>query len=1207
MKATIMNHAIQSRIVPSKSKRGQVSNLRGVRYGPVVCLAAWLCLCHPVHPQTPLPDDFNPGANETVHAFAVQADGKILVGGTFTALGGQTRNYIGRLNADGSLDSSFNPGAGDISDYFPSVNSLVVQAEGEILVGGNFTTLGGQTRTNIGRLNADGSLDGSFNPGADGEVYCLAVQADGKILVGGTFTTLGGQTRTNIGRLNADGSLDNSFNPGAVGVPYPNPSVNSLAVQADGKILAGGYFSTLGGQMHNSIGRLNADGSLDSSFNTEADREVNCLAVQADGKILVGGWFTTLGGQPCNSIGRLNADGSLDSSFNPGANGRVVSLAVQADGKILVGGWFTTLGGQTRGCVGRLNADGSLESSFNPGADSDVNSLAVQANGEIVVGGFFSTVGGQTRANIARLNNTGPATQSLGYDGSTITWLRGSSSPEVWRVTFDLSTNSSTWQALGPGSRVPGTGWQLVNVSLPPGGTIRARGYATGGDSDGSGWFVEAYWGSLVVVTQPTSRTNDAQTTAAFAVVAGGTGPLGYQWLKNGAPLANAGSVSGALTPTLTLSNLLKPDAAQYAVVITNALGSLTSRVVTLTVNDPAITAQPASQNTQLGQTATLSVTTAGTQPLTYQWLKDGAVQAQDTTSALTLTNLQGADTGNYSVVVSNVYGTLTSAVAVLTVNLAPLDGSFNAGMVAAFRDLTQVSSLAVQADERVLMAGDFDMLAGQTRSSIGRLNADGSLDSKFNPGAGGLHRVLSCLAVQADGKILVGGPQFPGPGGQVWTNLFRLNADGTLDESFNPAADNGVNSLALLADGKILVGGYFSTLVGQARTSLGLLNADGSLDSTFNPGAVGGLNPYPSVNSLAVQADGKILVGGSFDLLAGQTRTNIGRLNADGSLDSSFNAGADGGVYSLALQADGKIVVGGNFTTLDGQTRTNIGRLNADGSLDSSFNPGAGGVLYPWPYPYASVNSLAVQTDAKILVGGNFDMLGGQMRNSIGRLNADGSLDSTFSPEANGPVNSLAVQADGKILVGGGFYLLGGQMRDYIARLNNTGPATQSLSYNGSTLTWLRGGTSPEVWRTTFDFSTNAVDWVSLGAGTRIGTGWQLTNTSLPSTTGTIRARGFVPGGGNNPWFMESTLLVGVPTSPPVILTSDGYFGFGANGFGFNISAAAGRTIVVEASANLLNWAPVATNLIGSGPFYFSDPGTGALPARFYRARSAP
>jgi uncharacterized delta-60 repeat protein len=456
----------------------------------------WLAMAFSAHAlalaalaQSPLPDSFNPGAYGLVDSLAVQADGKILVGGGFTTLGGQSRTNIGRLNADGTLDTSFNPGADG-----PYVFSLAVQADGRILVGGFFTTLGGQTRIHIGRLNADGTLDTSFNPGAGGVpnpyVNSLAVQADGKILVGGNFSTLGGQSRRNIGRLNADGTVDPTFNPGA------DRPVISMAVQADGRILMGGLFHMLGGQSRTNIGRLNADGTLDTSFNPGTDGPyVYSLAVQADGRILVGGNFSTLGGQSRNSIGRLNADGTLDPSFDPGAGGVtypfVYSLALQVDGRILVGGAFTTLGGQSRNTIGRLNADGTLDPSFNPGTDGGVFSLAVQADGRILVGGGLSTLGGQSRTNIGRLYNTGPATQSLTFDGSTLTWTRGGTSPEVWRTTFEYSPDGGgSWTDLGAGIRIPG-GWQVTGLALPTNTTFRARGYTVGGYYNASGWFVE--------------------------------------------------------------------------------------------------------------------------------------------------------------------------------------------------------------------------------------------------------------------------------------------------------------------------------------------------------------------------------------------------------------------------------------------------------------------------------------------------------------------------------------------------------------------------------------------------------------------------------------------------------------------------------------------------------------------------------------------
>lgn len=171
----------------------------------------------------------------------------------------------------------------------------------------------------------------------------------------------------------------------------------------------------------------------------------------------------------------------------------------------------------------------------------------------------------------------------------------------------------------------------------------------------------------------------------------------------------------------------------------------------------------------------------------------------------------------------------------------------------------------------------------------------------------------------------------------------------------------------------------------------------------SFDPKVAVGM--YSGIYALAVQADGKILVGGEFFGMGGQPRANIARLNGDGTLDESFNPGAGGVVWSLAVQPDGKILVGGNFTMLGGQPRSFVGRLKGDGMLDSGFNPGAN----------SFVSSTVLQEDGKILVGGYFSKLAGQSRYYIGRLNQDGTLDEGFHPQANNLVRSLAVQADGK------------------------------------------------------------------------------------------------------------------------------------------------------------------------------------------------
>ena len=470
---------------------------------------AVFCASAPAHAQAV--DSFNPGTNGVVIALATQPDGKLLVGGSFGQLGGASRNDLGRFNSDGSLDANFNPGVSG------EVFTLVVQPDGKILVGGSFTMLGGGgqgtvPRQNIGRLNADGSIDATFDPGTDGLVEALALQPDGKILVGGFFTRLGGGAtgtvpRRNLGRLNSDGSIDPGFNPGA------DLAVYTIALQPDDKILIGGIFSTLSGGARSFIGRLESDGSLDPTFDPGASGGVISLVVQADGRILVVGGFTLLGGggigtTPRRFIGRLHADGSLDAGFDPGVDHGIASVGIQANGQILVGGFLTMLGGgglgtTPRSYIGRLGPDGSLDALFNPGANSAVSALVLQADGKVVVAGAFTGLGGGSgatpRNHIGRVTNTDPASQTLTVTGggSVINWSRGGSAPEVWRVTFESSADGVNYTPLGRGTRVAG-GWQLSGQNLPPNQnlSIRARGYyLTGGGTitgGGSGSIVES-------------------------------------------------------------------------------------------------------------------------------------------------------------------------------------------------------------------------------------------------------------------------------------------------------------------------------------------------------------------------------------------------------------------------------------------------------------------------------------------------------------------------------------------------------------------------------------------------------------------------------------------------------------------------------------------------------------------------------------------
>jgi uncharacterized delta-60 repeat protein/CSLREA domain-containing protein len=491
-------------------------------------------------------DDFNPGADGWVGALVVQPDGKILVGGDFNHLGGAARNYIGRLNVDGSLDTNFNPGADDM------VTSLAIQPDGKILVGGWFTMLGGSTRNYIGRLNADGTLDTSFDPGANGSIHTFVLQPDGKILVGGGFTTLGGGARSKIGRLNADGSLDTSFNPGASMDNINQAVVYTIAVQLDGKILVGGEFTTLGEGARTRIGRLNANGSLDTSFNTTTYfSTVTGLIVQPDGKALVAG----------GSIKRLNLDGSLDSSFSPGTDNVIAdSIDLQLDGKIIMGGMTPTfVGNEITHYIKWLNADGTLDTSFNPGSDSYISPLVIQPDGKLLVGGDFAVLGESSRNNIGRLSNDASSvTQNLtsNYDGTTLTWQRSGTGPEVSYVTFELSTDEINYTNLGMGERI-NSGWQLTGLALPKEQNlfIRAQGYYNSGGSSGSvvqsvsSIYLEGAPSSILSIVRVGASPIDASSvdfTVNFSEPVMGVDINDFSLTTSGVPDASITTVSGS-------------------------------------------------------------------------------------------------------------------------------------------------------------------------------------------------------------------------------------------------------------------------------------------------------------------------------------------------------------------------------------------------------------------------------------------------------------------------------------------------------------------------------------------------------------------------------------------------------------------------------------------------------------------------------------
>jgi uncharacterized delta-60 repeat protein len=391
------------------------------------------------------------GFNNDVVAIALQSDGKILIGGSFTSYNGVNANRIVRLNTNGTLDSSFNFGSG----FNGSVSDILVLSDGKIIVVGYFSTYKGSTRNRILKLNSDGSIDNTFSSVGSGTalgIRSIGIQTDNKILISRIFTTSSGVVINNdIVRLNTNGSIDNTFDTGS---GFTNGSVETFKITSDGKIYVAGDFLTYKGvtlTMQRII-RLNSDGSKDTTFafGTGYSGDVLDIALQTDGKIIAGGDFFSYNNSNLTyKINRIDSNGNDDqfgvNGFpfnNSTTNNFVSSLAIQNNGKVIVGGLFTQYNNISNINIVRLNNDGTgtRDNTFVTGIgfNSRVKKIIIQPDGKILVGGYFTGFNGSTHNRIIRLNGSNTLSNE-GFEKNEITIY-----PNPAKETIYISNISKT-------------------------------------------------------------------------------------------------------------------------------------------------------------------------------------------------------------------------------------------------------------------------------------------------------------------------------------------------------------------------------------------------------------------------------------------------------------------------------------------------------------------------------------------------------------------------------------------------------------------------------------------------------------------------------------------------------------------------------------------------------------------------------------------
>lgn len=769
------------------------------------------------------------GPNNKVMCSAQQSDGKIIIGGAFTTYNGIPSNCIARLNVDGSLDTSFNVGTGANN----MVKTVAIQSDGKILIGGSFTTYNGDNSQHIVRLNIDGTKDTTFvsGPGTiDNDINVIAITPDGNIAIGGKFTQYLGYGLRYFAFLYADGSV----NGPAIAARADN-EINAIAVQSNGKIVVGGAFTQVQNVSRNKIARLNADGSLDATFvpagtgsNIGANNTINTVALQPDGKIIIGGYFTSYAGMSANKITRLNSNGTKDLSFNPGSGVQyddglgntdstetaIFSIVIKSNGNLLIGGNFNKYNGSNCWNFVQLYSDGSKEqsycfsgTSFNIiGQSSTPNSttfveavrtILFQNDGKTIIAGNFGSL--YFHNYIARFNE---GTEDLSFNTGT-------------GASFSNNGNSTLTNLQ---AKITDIAIQSDNKSIITGKFRYYNGVVANTiarlNPDGS-----------ADTSFNTSSLNVVYNTSQYNKIAlQSDGKVLLFSYPNLIRLNSNGSLDTSFNSTVT-----------YTINGVN-YGNLKIYDIKVLPNGKILICGVFNQVNGITRTCIARLNGDGSLDNSFNLTNNNGYTVINNNNfrlnTISLLSNGNIIIGGYSPVPSDAVN--ATNVFLLDQNGLILNGYGNLGITPFVN--SSINGIGIQSGGKAIIVGDFTKPLYCTpqealQNNI-RIFRDNYFTGLFSGSSSVFHRggtdgKISKVLIQCDDKIIILG-DFTTFDGVSRNGIARLNEDGTLDTTFNVGTGaSTINAIAQQNDGKLIIGGAFASYNGIGRNRVARLNND--------------------------------------------------------------------------------------------------------------------------------------------------------------------------------------------------------------------------------------------------------------------------------------------------------------------------------------------------------------------------------------------
>jgi N-acetylneuraminic acid mutarotase len=816
---------------------------------------------------------------------------------------------------------------------------------------------------------ASGTWDTQFGlpvPGIAGEIRALAIDRQGNVYVGGAFRAVGGISTVvnNIVQYNVQTNSWSALGTGANnGVSFAGliGGVRALAVDGQGRVYVGGFFTRAGGVSANSVARFdpatNSWSALGTGANNGVSGSVNALAIDGQGRVYVGGRFAQAGGVSANNVARFDPQANSWSALGTGANNgvsdtsfseRVNALAIDRQGRIYVGGQFTRAGEVSANNVARFDPQANSWSALGTGSSNgvsgrspispapSVSALAVDEQERVYVGGDFTQAGGVSANSVAR---------------------------------FDPATNS--WSTLGTGANngvsgsvnalaIDGQGRVYVGGRFAQAGEVSANNVARF-DPQANSWSALGTGSSNGVSVR--SPISPALGVSALAVDGQGRVYVGGRF-------AEAGGVSASSVARFN------PATNSWSTLGTGG-GSGTNDIVRALAVDGQGRVYVGGLFTQAGGVSANSV--ARFDPATNSWSTLGT----------------GANNG---------------------VTVLPLPPDFVLPGI--------VGALAVDGQGNVYVGGFFTRAGGVSANSVARFNPATNSWSALGTGSsngvsGSRNPILpvpsvSALAVDGQGRVYVGG-DFTEAGGVSARSVARFNPATNSWSALGTGANNGVSgdetplsgpsvsALAVDGQGRVYVGGQFTRAGEVSANRVARFDPQANSWSALGTGANNGISgdaaPFsgPSVSALAVDGQGRVYVGGRFTRAGEVSANNVARFdpqaNSWSALGTGANNGVSGSVNALAVDGQGLVYVGGDFTEAGGVSANNVARFdpqaNSWSALGTGANNGVGGITSTI---LVGVNTFAVDRQGRVYVGGNFTTAGDVASAYIARWNSAAS-----------------------------------------------------------------------------------------------------------------------------------------------------------------------------------------------------------------------